>query len=74
MLPLVKGRDNPITQTGENWFNEQDEDTQRRVMGDSKWEAWNDGKFEFNQLSKEHENDIYGMMRGSVSLKELLGE
>lgn len=70
----VKGADNPIEQTGEAWFNEQDEATQRGIMGDAKWEAWNEGKFEFSALSKEYENDVFGTMRGTASLKDLLGD
>jgi len=74
MLPWVNGAENPIGQTGEDWFKSQDEETQRNVMGDAKFEAWNDGKFEFSALSHEYENDVFGTMRGSTPLKDLIGE
>ena len=74
MLPWVNGAENPIEQTGEDWFKSQDEATQRNVMGDAKFEAWNDGKFEFSALSHEYENDVFGTMRGSTPLKDLIGE
>jgi len=73
-LPWVKGMPNPIEQTGAEWFTQQDEATQRNVMGDAKFEAWNDGKFEFSALSREYENDVFGTMRGSTPLKDLIGE
>jgi len=73
MLPLTIGMENPIT-SGESWFKEQPEAMQKQMMGDSKFEAWVSGKFEFNQLSKETENDIYGMMRTVTPLKDLIGE
>jgi hypothetical protein len=74
MLPKTIGSENPFTQSGEDWFKEQPETMQKQMMGDSKFEAWASGKFEFNQLSKETENDVYGMMRTVTPLKELIGE
>jgi hypothetical protein len=73
MLPLTIGMENPVT-SGESWFKEQPEAMQKQMMGDAKFEAWTSGKFEFNQLSKETENDVYGMMRTVAPLKELIGE
>jgi hypothetical protein len=74
MLPIPKGTDNPITQTGEEWFTAQSEATQKSMMGDSKWQAWQDGKFSFNQLSTTHEDDVFGSMYTEASLKSLLGD
>jgi len=73
ILPWVKGADNPITQTGEDWFKSQPESVQRDAMGNGKWEAWNNGKFEFGALSREYENDVFGLMRGETPLKDLIG-
>jgi hypothetical protein len=74
MLPIVKGSDNPIQQTGEEWFNAQDEATQRSMMGPGKYGAWKAGQFEFSQLSKDYEDDIFGIMKGEASLSSLLGD
>lgn len=74
MLPLVIGADNPITQTGEDWFMSQPESAQAEMMGPGKYTAWKEGKFEFSQLSTTHEDDVYGTMRVEASLKSLLGE
>lgn len=74
MLPIVKGGDNPISQTGEDWFSAQSEASQRKMMGTSKYEAWKDGKFTFGQLSTTYEDDVFGQMRGEASLKSLLGD
>jgi hypothetical protein len=73
MLPLTIGMENHVT-SSESWFKEQPEAMQKQMMGDTKFEAWSSGKFEFNQLSKETENDIYGMMRTVTPLKDLIGE
>jgi hypothetical protein len=74
LLPWVKGEPNPIEQTGESWFKEQDEAIQRSVMGDAKWEAWNEGKFDFSALSREYDDEVFGLMRGETPLKDLIGE
>jgi hypothetical protein len=72
MLPYTG--DIPIQETGEDWFNKQDEATQKQIMGDAKYEAWKEGKFEFGQLSSEHTDDVYGLMRGETPLKDLIGK
>jgi hypothetical protein len=74
LLPWVIGAPSPIEQTGEDWFNAQDEKTQKNIMGEGKWQAWSDGKFEFSQLSTTYEDDVFGTMRGSSTLGSLLGE
>lgn len=74
LLPLVVGADNPISTSGEDWFSQQDEATQREMMGNAKYEAWVAGKFEFSQLSGTHDDEVYGQMRIEVSLKSILGE
>lgn len=73
MLPWVKGADNPIEQTGEQWFTSQDEATQKSMMGESKYQAWSQNKFTFDQLSKTYQDEVYGEMRGESTLKDLLG-
>lgn len=73
MLPLTKGRDNPIEQSGEAWFNSQDEATQKQIMGETKWQAYKDGKFTFDQLGIHRDDNVFGTMWTEQSLKNLLG-
>lgn len=72
MLPYLG--DNAPEATGKDWFDRQDEATQRSMMGATKFEAWKEGKFEFGQLSSTHTDDVYGEMRGETPLKDLIGE
>jgi hypothetical protein len=73
-LPLTIGAENPIGENaGKDYFDSLEESRQREILGDEKWQALQDGKFEFNQLSIQKENDIYGTMRQEASLKDLLG-
>jgi len=71
-LPLVVGADNPIDQSGEAYFRQLSQSKQIEIMGQPRWDAWNKGKFSFGDLSKEHDNDIYGLMRSEATLTELL--
>jgi hypothetical protein len=74
-LPLTIGAENPIGVTaGKDYFDSLAESRQREILGDEKWQALQDGKFEFNKLSIQKENDIYGTMRQEATLKELLNE
>ena len=72
-LPSVIGVKNDIT-SGQDWFTSQDEGKQREIMGDARYEAWKDDKFQFSQLSSQHEDEVYGSMRTVTPLKDLLGE
>lgn len=72
MLPLVIGAKNDIP-SGESVFRELSEAEQKQRMGPEKWQAWQDGKFDFSQLSTTHTDDVYGEMRSVTSLKDLIG-
>ncbi len=72
-LPYVEG----LTETperGEDWFNNLSEAEQRGVMGDTKYDAYKAGKFEFGDMVRRNENEVYGQMVGVVPLKDLIGE
>ena len=72
-IPLVKGFSNPVTQTGIEWFEQQSEATQRKLMGKGKYEAWRAGRIRLEQLTGEEDDEVYGRMRIEPSLKKLLG-
>ena len=74
MLPWVKGEPNPIEQSGIDWFNGQSEATQRSMMGNSKYDAWQEGKFNLDQLSSTYQDEVFGNMRGETPLHKLLGD
>lgn len=74
MLPWVKGEPNPIDQSGIDWFNGQSEATQRSMMGNSKYDAWQEGKFNLDQLSGTYQDEVFGTMRGETPLQKLLGD
>ena len=71
MLPLsIFG--NPVTQSGEDWFRSQSTEQQRAMMGSGKYQAWQEGKFEFGALSTQRPDEVYGQMRTETPLKDLI--
>ncbi len=73
-VPNVAGLPNPITESGEEWFKKQDEAKQRELLGKSKFDAWQNGKFNFSQLVGHHINDVFGDMVIETPLGALIGE
>jgi hypothetical protein len=41
-------------------------------MGPGKYDAWQNGKINLEQLTTERADEVYGPMRGETSLKQLL--
>ena len=72
MIPLVRGFENPVKESGEDWFSKQPEAFQRQVLGNGKYEAWKGGKFGFDALSSTKVDSVYGEMRIETPLKELV--
>ena len=64
----------PHIPAGEEWFKKQTDALQREMMGPAKWKAWQDGAFEFDQLTKTYTNPIYGPMKREATLHEILGD
>ena len=58
---------------GSDWFQRQDEATQRKMMGDAKWEAWKEGRFSLEDLPKQMTSDVWGDSWTPKSLEELVG-
>lgn len=74
-VPEVLGQ-NPLgdMQTGEAWFNEQNDAAQADMMGPGRYAAWKDGKFDFAAQSQQVEHPTWGHVRSVVPLKNLIGE
>jgi hypothetical protein len=71
-LPLVKGATWMLEMpTGEEWFNDQPAATQREMMGPGMYDAWKRDQVNFNDLSREYSDDVYGTMRRVATLREL---
>jgi hypothetical protein len=73
IVPVQFGQeDNPLgRETGREWFEKLDEDTQARIMGQGKFEAWKNGEFGLDDLVKRTPNETWGASIGAKSLAEL---
>lgn len=65
---------NPVIEPGREWFDRLSDAQQQKYMGGATWRAWRAGKVQWEDLSREHPDQVYGMMRTMPSLKELLGD
>jgi len=71
-IPLTIGSTNDIP-SGESQFRNLPEAEQKQRMGADKWQAWQDGAFNFSELATEHTDGVYGEMKTTTPLWELLG-
>lgn len=63
---------NTSIQTGKDWFDKQPEDTQRKVLGPAKYDAWKDGKIGIDDMVKHSHSDDWGGSYHEASLKGAL--
>jgi hypothetical protein len=59
-------------QTGCQWFEKQGADAQRAMMGDKRYEAWQAGAFDFDDLAKVTTDPTWGKSLGVKPLRELV--
>ena len=71
MLPYPQS-EQIIQQTGQEWFDSLSEEQKEASMGKGRYQAYKDGLFSFDQLSRELSDPVYGLMRTETPLKELL--
>ena len=72
--PRVIDRPDPVPpfESGEEWFKRQPEAVQLELMGPSKFEAWQAGKFEIQDMSRKYDDRVYGELVREATLQELV--
>ena len=58
------------THPGRDWFLEQDEETQRKIMGKGRWEAWQNGDISLDEMVDVVNDPIYGPQPHIKPLKD----
>jgi hypothetical protein len=71
-IPIVNGLPPVRFQTGREWFMNQPEATQRRMMGPGTFEAWQAGRFDFRQLATVKDHPVWGPSARVTALRDLL--
>ena len=56
---------------GRKWLEAQDEETQRKIMGKTRWEAWQNGEISFDQMVDTVYDPDFGPIPHTVTLKQL---
>lgn len=71
-VPIVPGAGNVIAvDFGRNWFLQQSESDQRRMLGPGRFDLWKEGKNELSDFVKRTENSIWGGALVVRPVKEL---
>lgn len=60
LVPIVIGVDAPEWETGQEWFQTQPEDVQRRILGPGRFDAWREDQFELDDLVTRRTNSVWG--------------
>jgi SPP1 gp7 family putative phage head morphogenesis protein len=61
-------------QTGLEWFDEQPDEVQERMLGPAKFAAWRDGEFKLSDLVGYRDDPKWGPSRYEKSLRDILEE
>lgn len=72
-VPIVKDLPRVEWLAGEDWFTTQDEETQRTILGDKYFDAWQGGQFELSAIVSRREDDRWGASLHPTPLSELVG-
>jgi SPP1 gp7 family putative phage head morphogenesis protein len=72
-IPHVKGHKLPQRETGTEWFEKQDETTQRKVLGNAGYEAFKAGAVKLQDFVGQKRSKDWGTMRYAKSLTQILG-
>jgi hypothetical protein len=50
VVPVVRGDEAPSRVNWPDWFAQQDDAYQKKIMGPTRWEMWKDGKITFRDF------------------------
>lgn len=74
LAPICEGVDPPEWTAGGDWFEEQDEETQRNILGPGRYELWQSGQVaDFRQFATHVSNDTWGGAVAPTPLSALGG-
>lgn len=73
IIPLLKGRPDPVFTRGRAWLEAQPAAVQKSIMGQGAWRAWKDGALELDDLVQRHEHPVWGGSLGVRALRDAVG-
>ena len=72
MVPITILNPDRKVESGEDWFKQQDDATQKQILGTGRYDAWKDGQFQLGDIVTQRPDNVYGEMRVPKPLKELV--
>jgi SPP1 gp7 family putative phage head morphogenesis protein len=72
LIPIVIGAPDPEWETGMDWFKRQNPDTQQKILGPGRYNAWKDKQFQLEDLITKKRNKTWGNALVPTSLKKLV--
>lgn len=72
MVPIIAGFGIASRRSGQEYFESLSPQTQRRMLGPGKYEAWQQGKFKFNDLVTVKRNPTWGPTARVTNLRDLV--
>lgn len=73
LIPIVTGLPLIEWEKGRDWLQKASPETQQAVMGKGRFTAWQDGKFDLDQLISVRTNSVWGDSLQPTTLADLLG-
>lgn len=71
-VPVVIGIPAVTWQDGSTWFTAQSPEVQKDILGEGRFQAWQDGLFDLSDVVKRRENETWGASLVSAPLSELV--
>jgi hypothetical protein len=72
MQPKIMGLEPVQTQSGANWFAQQDQETQQSMLGSQYYDAWRSGAFNIGDLASSYVDPVWGPSVSVTPLSELV--
>lgn len=73
-VPVIRGYKAPAYETGEEWFKRQNVDTQKKILGNTRYDLWREGKVKsLGDFIEETHNDEWGDSMTTRSLYDVVG-
>jgi len=73
-IPVIRGHKTPEFETGEQWFKKQNVETQKKILGNTRYDLWKGGKVkQLGDFIEETHNEDWGDSMTTRSLHDVLG-
>lgn len=72
LVPVVDDMPPLVWEPGREWFERQDEDTQRRILGPRRFDLWKDGRIDLDKMARIIQSAEWGDSIGVTPIRDLI--